>query len=115
MNTDLERFIDFFFLATMAVGIVTVILRPRVCRISEWPRWLVGCLIAVLITNTLWSTADLAGFLPRVSDAPQSAFLAIVWWFAIIRVWLRRDPTDRWLFYVPPVPDSLRRKHWTEL
>lgn len=115
MNIDLDIFTILLFLVTITCLAVTTVLRPRVLRMFEWPSWLrTSFLILFLVQSTL-AQATITGTLKTLAIPlgllPFCAFL----WIAIMRVWLRRAPTDRWLFHVPPVPDSAQREHQTEL
>jgi len=115
MNIDFDIFSVLLFLITIACVAVTIVLRPRLIRMFEWPWWLrTSLLFSFLIQSTLARAAMTGALKTLVIPIALLPFCAILW-VAIIRVWLWKDPTDRSLFHVPPAPESLRRKHWTEL
>jgi len=110
MNIDVDLLCTLFMLFTTAVLALTIVLRPRVFRTSEWPWWLRTSLLISFLIQFILVHATLTGVL-KSQAIPIGLFpFCAVLWIAIFRVWMRREPTDRWLFHVPQVPESLRGK-----
>lgn len=106
-------FIEFCVAAlfiTMGLFAVTAIIRPRVFKVAfeyQRPSFILPMLC---VAHLFLNHAVLAGLLNPLAMCIVPLLLIPHFWIAIVRVWARKDPTDRWLFHVPQVPESLRGK-----